>query len=189
VIARANHRVSYPAQFQLVAAMNPCKCGQFGTPGHSCKRGERCATDYQGRLSGPLLDRIDVRIDVPAVTASDLIAPADAEPSAAVAARVAQARDIQRRRYLDNAETPQSEQLRQTNAAVSSTIIESHMDLDAGAQDLLKRAAEAMAFSARGYHRILKVARTIADLEGVENVGRMHLAEAISLRTSTIGHA
>ncbi|MEN0087349.1 MAG: YifB family Mg chelatase-like AAA ATPase [Pseudomonadota bacterium] len=188
VIARANHRVSYPAQFQLVAAMNPCKCGQYGTPGHVCKRGERCASDYQGRLSGPLLDRIDVRVDVPAVTASDLIAPADAEPSAAVATRVARARDIQRQRY-QSLDANAGSQLRETNASVSSTIIEAHLGLDTPAQDLLKRAADAMAFSARGYHRILKVARTIADLDGTENVGRLHLAEAISLRTSTIGHA
>ncbi|MEO0635239.1 MAG: YifB family Mg chelatase-like AAA ATPase [Pseudomonadota bacterium] len=189
VIARANHRVSYPAQFQLVAAMNPCKCGQYGTPGHTCKRGDRCASDYQGRLSGPLLDRIDLRVDVPAVTASDLIAPADAEPSSVVAARVAKARDVQLARYADGNNGTSGAALRQTNAAVSSTLIEEYLGLDDPAKDLLKRAADTMAFSARAYHRILEVARTIADLDGSENVGRLHLAEAISLRTSTIGHA
>ena len=99
VIARANARVSYPARFQLVAAMNPCKCGYAGTPGHQCKRGTRCAADYQARLSGPFLDRIDLRIDMPAVGAAEMIAPASAEPSAPVAARVAAARKIQENRY------------------------------------------------------------------------------------------
>jgi magnesium chelatase family protein len=93
VIARANHRVSYPANIQLIAAMNPCRCGMAGEPGHSCSRGPRCQTDYQGRISGPLMDRIDIRIDVPAVTAQDLIRPEAAEKSADVALRVAQARN------------------------------------------------------------------------------------------------
>src|SRR5664279_1015313 len=87
VIARVNYRISYPARVQLVAAMNPCKCGMAGEPGHTCKRGPRCAADYQGRISGPLLDRIDIRIEVPAVSAAELILPAPSEPSAMVAAR------------------------------------------------------------------------------------------------------
>ncbi len=99
IIARANYRIAYPARFQLVAAMNPCRCGRAGEPGHVCARGPRCASDYQARLSGPMLDRIDIRIEVPAVTAVDLIAPASAESSAAVAERVAAARTIQRERY------------------------------------------------------------------------------------------
>jgi magnesium chelatase family protein len=191
VIARANHRVSYPAQFQMVAAMNPCKCGHHGTPGHSCKRGDKCSTDYQGRLSGPLLDRIDIRVDVPAVSASDLIAANDAEPSSVVAARVAQARDLQTRRYGADQQIAASSvtRLRMTNASVSSKEIEKHLDLDEPAKTLLQRAADAMAFSARGYHRILKVARTIADLDASSAVSRIHLAEAISLRTSMIGQA
>src|SRR4051812_17700902 len=100
VIARANTRVTFPARFQLVAAMNPCRCGLAGTPGHTCKRGDACKTDYQSRISGPFLDRIDIRVDVPAVTAADMIGPSDAEPSAAVAARVSAARETQRQRYL-----------------------------------------------------------------------------------------
>src|SRR5690606_2144649 len=100
VIARANARITYPARFQLIAAMNPCKCGLAGTPGHTCKRGDKCAADYQARLSGPLLDHIDIRIDVPAVTAMEMIGDADAaESSAQVAARVARAREIQRLRF------------------------------------------------------------------------------------------
>ncbi len=100
VIARANARVTFPARFQLIAAMNPCKCGLAGTPGHTCKRGDSCRADYQGRVSGPFLDRIDLRVDVPAVSAADMIGPASGEPSAAVAARVRAARELQRERYL-----------------------------------------------------------------------------------------
>ena len=100
VIARANYRISYPSRIQLIAAMNPCRCGMAGEPGHVCRRGPRCAADYQARISGPLLDRIDIRIEVPAVSAADLILPAPAEPSAVVAARVAAARDIQRERFV-----------------------------------------------------------------------------------------
>ncbi len=96
VIARANYRVSFPAAIQLIAAMNPCRCGMAGEPGHVCRRGPRCVEDYQARISGPLLDRIDIRIDVPAVSAADLILPAPAESSAAVAERVAAARAVQR---------------------------------------------------------------------------------------------
>src|SRR5271170_6282426 len=101
-IARANHRVTYPARFMLIAAMNPCRCGHAFAPGFSCKRNriERCTADYQSRISGPLMDRIDLRIEVPAVSAADLILPPPAEGSAEVAARVAAARDIQRARYL-----------------------------------------------------------------------------------------
>ncbi|CAN0596486.1 unnamed protein product, partial [Laminaria digitata] len=99
VIARANHRVSYPARIQLIAAMNPCRCGMAGEPGHRCARGQNCAGAYQARISGPLLDRIDLRIEVPAVTASDLIRPASSETSAVIAERVAQARAIQSERY------------------------------------------------------------------------------------------
>ena len=99
IVARANHRITYPARFQLIAAMNPCKCGKAGEPGHACRRGARCAEDYQARLSGPLLDRIDLHLDVPAVTASDLLLPSPAEGSREIAARVAAARSIQLRRY------------------------------------------------------------------------------------------
>ena len=177
IIARANHRVSYPATIQLVAAMNPCRCGMAGEPGHTCARGARCQADYQARISGPLLDRIDLRIDVPAVSAADLIAPAPAEPSAEVARRVARARALQEDRYARLGQPT----LR-TNARCATALIELVAEADAGGLDLLREAAEKMAFSARAYHRVLKVARTLADLDDATRVGRIHLAEAISYR-------
>ena len=177
VIARANYRISYPSRLQLVAAMNPCRCGMAGEPGHVCRRGPRCAADYQARLSGPLLDRLDIRIEVPAVSAADLILPSPAEPSSAVAARVAAARAVQRERFaaLGLDET-------RTNAQCAPSVIEAVAAPDAGAMALLRTAAEAMKLSARGYHRVLKVARTLADLDGADGVGRIHLAEALSYR-------
>jgi len=177
VIARANARVTFPARFQLIAAMNPCKCGLAGTPGHTCRRGAACAADYQGRVSGPFLDRIDLRIDVPAVSAADMIGPADAEPSSAVATRVEAARDIQRQRYLD-AGHPEIF----TNAAAGPTLIEQVVNPDKESQALLLQASERFSLSARAYHRVLKVARTLADLAGSEKVGRPHIAEALSYR-------
>lgn len=179
IIARANARVAYPSRFQLVAAMNPCKCGMAGTPGHTCRRGDRCSDDYQGRISGPFLDRIDIRVDVPAVTAADMIAPGTAEPSGAIAARVAAARDRQHRRYT-GAGMPQVT----TNAAAPSTVIEEVAAPDAESRKLLVDAAEKFSLSARAYHRVLKVARTLADLAGAERVGRPHIAEALSYRLS-----
>ena len=176
VIARVNNRVSYPARIQLVAAMNPCRCGMAGEPGYRCARGERCRADYQARISGPMLDRIDLRIEVPAVSAADLIRPARAESSAAVAERVARARLIQRERYerLGVSAT--------TNATCPTALVEDIAATDAGGMALLRDASEKLALSARAYHRVLKVARTLADLEGSEAVGRIHLAEAISYR-------
>lgn len=176
IIARANHRVSYPSQLQLIAAMNPCRCGMAGEPGHQCRRGVRCAADYQARISGPLLDRIDMRVDVPAVSATDLIRPTAGESSAVVAARVAKARAIQRERYADldlNVET---------NALVSNSIIEQVAAPDTAGQKLLEEAATTLKLSARGFHRVLKVARTLADLDGAPKVARIHLAEAIAHR-------
>mgnify|MGYP000875331665 FL=1 len=175
-IVRANHRVRYPSRFQLVAAMNPCRCGKAGEPGHTCRRGPRCVDDYQARISGPLLDRIDIQIEVPAVSASDLIRPAPSEPSAVVAARVAAARAVQHDRFaalgLDV----------RTNAACSASVIEEIARPDEAGARLLRDFADATRMSARGYHRVLKVARTLADLDGAERVGRIHLAEALSYR-------
>ncbi|HVZ14248.1 MAG TPA: YifB family Mg chelatase-like AAA ATPase [Bauldia sp.] len=179
MIARANYRIAYPARFQLVAAMNPCKCGMAGEPGHVCRRGPRCAADYQARISGPLLDRIDIRIDVPAVSATDLITPAASENSAAVAARVAAARAVQRARYAALGVAGVT-----TNGQCSASLIERIAATDAPAAALLRAAAEQMKLSARGYHRVLKVARTLADLDGAETVGRIHLAEALSYRVA-----
>jgi magnesium chelatase family protein len=177
VIARANTRVTFPARFQLIAAMNPCKCGLAGTPGHTCKRGDACAADYQSRVSGPFLDRIDLRVDVPAVSAADMIAPSNAESSASVAARVRVARDLQRERYLDAGHPSVF-----TNAAAGAMLIEQVVNPDRESQTLLLQAAERFSLSARAYHRVLKVARTLADLAGVEKVSRQHIAEALSYR-------
>lgn len=177
VIARANHRVSYPANIQLIAAMNPCRCGMAGEPGHVCARGPRCQSDYQGRISGPLMDRIDIRIDVPAVTAQDLIRPQAAEQSVDVASRVAMARSLQRDRYRELGRPDI-----RTNSQCTTALVEQVAHPDAGGQSLLSDAAEKMRFSARAYHRILKVARTLADLDGAETVSRIHLAESISYR-------
>jgi magnesium chelatase family protein len=166
----------------LVAAMNPCRCGRASDPGFSCKRGPnvRCAAEYQGRLSGPLLDRIDLHIEVPAVTASDLILPPPSEGSREVAARVARARDIQTERYagmgLPNV---------RTNAQVSGALLEEVAQADGQGMALLRDAADSMHLSARGYHRVLRVARTLADLDGAAKVGRIHLAEALSYRALT----
>jgi magnesium chelatase family protein len=177
VIARANHRVAYPARFQLVAAMNPCRCGMAGEPGHRCLRGPRCQSDYQARISGPLMDRIDLRVDVPAVSATDLIRPSSGESSAPVAARVARARALQRER---NTALGLPETL--TNAHLPNAVVEKIAAPDAKAATLLHDAAEKLGFSARAFHRVLKVARTLADLDGSEMPGRIHLAEAISYR-------
>jgi len=179
LIARANHRIRYPSRFQLIAAMNPCRCGMAGEPGMSCKRGPRCAADYQARLSGPFLDRIDMRIEVPAVTASDLIGTAPSESSATVAERVAAARALQTERF----EALGVDDIR-TNAQCASSLIETIATPDEAGIKLLGDAAAALKLSARGYHRVLKVARTIADLDGAETVGRLHLAEALRYRVA-----
>ena len=178
-VSRANHRVTYPARFMLIAAMNPCRCGHAFEPGYSCKRGpiDRCTSDYQARISGPLMDRIDLRIEVPAVPAADLILPPSAEGSAEVAARVAAARDIQLARYTA-AGLPKI----RTNAEAPASLLEEIAQPDAQGTKLLRDAAETMRLSARGYHRVLRVARTLADLDGADKVGRLHLAEALSYR-------
>ncbi len=181
VIARANHRVTYPARFQLVAAMNPCRCGHANDPGFACKRAPnaRCAADYQSRVSGPLLDRIDLHIEVPAVSAADLVLPAPAEGSREVAVRVASARMIATARFAALGR----DDLR-SNAEADATLIERLAAPDSAGMTLLRDASEAMRLSARGYHRVLKVARTIADLDGAETVGRPHIAEALAYRAA-----
>ncbi|MBA3518685.1 MAG: YifB family Mg chelatase-like AAA ATPase [Rhizobiales bacterium] len=177
-VARANHRITYPSRIQLVAAMNPCRCGGAGEPGRSCRRGPRCAADYQARISGPLLDRIDIRIEVPALTASDLIRPGVAETSVEVALRVAAARAIQVQRYASLG-APKV----RCNAQAGPDLIEAVAAPERAGAKLLEDAAQAMRLSARGYHRVLKLARTLADLDGAETVARIHLAEALSYRT------
>lgn len=184
LISRANHRAVYPARFQLVAAMNPCRCGHALEPGFSCRRQpvDRCTAQYQGRLSGPLLDRIDLQIEVPAVTAADLILPAPAEGSRQVAARVARARAAQGERYRAIGLPHVA-----TNAAAPSHVIEDVARPDGPALALVREAADRMRLTARGYHRVLKLARTIADLDGATTVGRVHFAEALSYRSAPRG--
>jgi magnesium chelatase family protein len=177
VIARANAHVRYPARVQLVAAMNPCRCGYLGDPSQACNRAPRCGADYQARLSGPLLDRIDLHVEVPAVSAADLSLPPPKEGSAVVAARVARARAIQRARY--EAEGAGGTQV---NAEADGTLLEKVAAPDAPGRTLLGEATDAMRLSARGYHRVLRVARTLADLEEQPQVRRLHIAEAVSYR-------
>ena len=177
VVARANHRVTYPSRIQLVAAMNPCRCGKAGEPGHTCRRGPRCAVDYQARLSGPLIDRIDIRIEVPALSAADMIRPGASESSAAIALRVAAARSLQVQRYLALG-APKV----RCNAQAGADLIEAVATPERAGMRLLEDAAAAMQLTARGYHRVLKLARTLADLDGADDVARIHIAEALSYR-------
>jgi magnesium chelatase family protein len=176
VIARANHRITYPARFQLVAAMNPCKCGG-GTAGTACKRGPRCAADYQARLSGPFLDRLDITIEVGAVSAADLVLPPPAEGSADVRARVMAARERQTARF-----SRLGLKSVRTNAQVAGHVLEEVAALDGDARALLTTAAQSMGLTARGFHRTLRVARTLADLDGSEGTTRRHVAEALGYR-------
>src|SRR5260370_314323 len=178
-VSRANHRVTYPARFMLVAAMNPCRCGHAYEPGYSCKRGQldRCTGDYPARISGPMIDRIDLRIEVPAVTAADLILPPPAEGSAGVAAHGAGARDAHLARYAA-AGLPHI----RTNAEAPASVLETIAQPDTQGQKLLRDAAETMRLSARGYHPVLRVARTLPDLDRAEKIGPLHLSASLSYR-------
>lgn len=178
-VSRANHRAVYPARFQLVAAMNPCRCGHAMDPGYTCKRApnEKCMAQYQGRLSGPLIDRFDLSIEVPAVDLADLLLPAPREGSADVLARVIAARVRQAKRF----EALGAEGIR-TNAATPASLLDTIAKPDSEGAALLRMAGEKLKLTARAFHRLIKVARTLADLDGEENVSRLHLAEAIALR-------
>ncbi|GBD43878.1 Competence protein ComM [bacterium HR40] len=176
-VARANLHVTYPARFQLVAAMNPCRCGHLDDPTRACSRAPACAAQYQGRISGPLYDRIDLFVDVPAVSPQDLLLPPPGEGSREVAARVAAARELQ-------AERSRAAGCREPvlNAALEGDLLERLAPIDRRARELLLKAAERLRLSARSWHRLVRVARTIADLEGAEVIGRTHVAEAVSYR-------
>ena len=169
-ISRAARQADFPARFQLIAAMNPCPCGQLGSPLQAC----RCSPDevarYQSRLSGPLLDRIDLQVEVPAVPLATLAQAPDGEPSARIAARVAAAREraLQRQGVL--------------NHALAGESMAQHAALDSAGSAFLASAAQRLGWSARGYHRVLRVARSIADLAGSEAIALPQIAEAIQYR-------
>lgn len=173
-ISRASAHVTYPARFQLIAAMNPCACGYLGDPAKGCKKQPSCGQDYTNRLSGPLLDRFDLRVSVPAVKASDLSLPPAKEGTTAVAARVAQARGLQQARYGKSGPT--------CNAELHGRLLDEFCPLSDEGRQLLNTAAEKMGLSARGYHRVLRVARTVADLTGDAQIAKPHLAEALAYR-------
>ena len=175
VVARANAHIRYPCRFLLVAAANPCKCGYLSDPARACARVPQCGEDYFGRISGPLMDRIDLRVEVPPVAFSDLDLPESGASSAQVADRVGAARQRQAHRYADH------ERLR-LNADVEGRMLEEVATPDPEGRALLSKVAERFSLSARGYHRVLRVARTIADLDESEHVRRNHVAEAVSYR-------
>jgi magnesium chelatase family protein len=173
-VSRANLHVTYPAHFQLVAAMNPCRCGHLDDPALACSKAPRCAEDYQGKVSGPLFDRIDLHVEVPAVHPLDLARLRGGEPTAVVAERVLAARERQAERYKGQGIA--------TNRQAEGALLETVATPDGPGQALLVEATQRLRLSARAYHRVLRVARTIADLEGVAGVGRIHVAEALAYR-------
>ena len=177
VVARANAHIRYPCRFLLVAAANPCKCGYLSDPSRSCARVPQCGEDYLGRISGPLMDRIDLRVEVPPVAYTDLDLPDAGEASATVAERVAAARLRQTERFEDHPGI-------RVNADAEGRLLEEVASPDTEGRELLAKVAERFGLSARGYHRILRVARTIADLAASDEVRKPHVAEAVSYRLS-----
>jgi magnesium chelatase family protein len=175
VVARANAHVRYPCRFMLIAAANPCRCGHLADPARACARVPDCGADYLGRISGPLMDRFDLRVEVPPVAVDDLARASPGEPSRDVAARVARARQIQGERYRGRPGVG-------VNADAEGELLEAVAQATPAAQGLLGDVARKFRLSARAYHRILRVARTIADLEGSDTMERPHVSEAAGYR-------
>lgn len=178
MVARANAHVTYPCRFMLIAAANPCKCGYLYDPARACPKVPGCGEDYLGRISGPLMDRIDLRLEVPPLSYQDLDLPADGDSSAQIAKRVAAARALQTQRFADQPKV-------QSNADMQGKLLEEMTAPDAESRTLLAKAAEKFGLTARGYHRVLRVARTIADLDQCQTVERPHIAEAIGYRLAS----
>ena len=174
-VSRVSGTVTFPSRFMLVCAMNPCKCGWYGHPSGRCRCSERDIRRYHSRISGPLLDRIDIIVEVPALDFEELKRRAPAESSAEIKKRVDAARSIQRRRYMDDGSM--------CNAHIGSRELRDFCALSPECEELMHSAFDAMGLSARSYDRILRVARTIADLEGEKDIGVSHIAEAIQYRT------
>ena len=179
-VARANRHVTYPSRVQVVAAMNPCKCGDVGDVDLGCRKGSRCMQDYQARISGPILDRMDLYVEVPGVRAIDLSLPPANEGTEEIAARVAAARDIQTERYKENGF--------RFNAEADGDVLMTACALNTEVSSMLQCAAIKLKLSARGYHRVLRVSRTIADLVGAREISSLHMAEALSFRRSPVTH-
>jgi len=175
VVSRANAHVRYPARFMLLAAANPCKCGFMGDAERACGRAPQCGEDYLGRISGPLLDRFDLRIEVPAVAVADLSSPPTGETSDVVAARVRAARDIQAARYAELEGIS-------TNVAIEGDVLEQACTMRPEAAEMLLAAVDKFRLSARAFHRIQRVGRTIADLKGEAEISKAAIAEAIGYR-------
>jgi magnesium chelatase family protein len=173
-VSRANAHIRYPSRFLLIAAANPCRCGYLADPGRACSRAPACGDSYLGKISGPLMDRFDLRLEVPGVSLTDLDLPAG-DTSATVAARVAAARAIQAKRFRNHPGVT-------VNADAPPPLLDAIAAPDADGRALILKASERLGLTARGYHRILRSARTIADLDGSDHVLTRHLAEAISYR-------
>jgi magnesium chelatase family protein len=174
-ISRAAGSLTFPAAFMLIAAMNPCPCGHYGNVKRECRCSPAQVQKYRGRISGPLLDRVDIHVDVPAIEIQDLSGTTESESSEVMRNRVARARLIQRKRL-------RGENGVRCNARLPNRLIRKHCQLDSAGLDLIKQAASSLNLSARAYDRILKVARTIADLAGSDRINVDHLSEAVQYR-------
>jgi magnesium chelatase family protein len=174
-VSRASGSLTFPAKFLLIAAQNPCPCGYLSDPDKRCCCTPTQIMRYQKKVSGPLLDRIDIHIEVPRVKYDKLAGDVVAEPSHKVRTRVDKARSVQRERFGKKSKI-------KSNSEMASKEIKAHCKLDDEAEKMLKLAVESMKLSARSYHRLLKIARTIADLEGSKNINSGHIAEALQYR-------